>query len=428
MINKIYRATEYTDYTPFLSTVCGITQFVIKKFFLVDLDKKTINNYAYFRYINAKTYKRILIICVPIIGNLYVAIYDLFNKKANHEAKVLYEIKNNNFSLLDESLKKNEQFMAQAIESNYNAYKFVDSNLKNSEEIVRAAFVGKSNISLDVSDKDALKTFKNNKGIFSSIVQYNGMALEHADQELKNERDLVLTAVKQNLNAIVFASDKLKEDEDFIRECFDNKFQTLKDLNDAVKEDFILMKTIVSIDDMAIEHIPVKTPDFIELYETAVTKNSLNFDRFKKFYHMSTLLGRMQEKGFKLKSEAIYKENPIDGFELCDMVDCFNFAKLLAQEGKYFEKYLLIARKAVENNFKILESLYDIIMYDEFLFQDKLLTYIDLAKTVISKNDEAIQYVSKNFINNHPNENRALLDFLKNRKVIKTLKLTLKQV
>ena len=132
---------------------------------------------------------------------------------------------------------------------------------------------------------------------------------------------------------------------------------------------------------------------------------------------MSTLLGRMQEKGFKLKSEAIYKENPIDGFELCDMVDCFNFAKLLAQEGKYFEKYLLIARKAVENNFKILESLYDIIMYDEFLFQDKLLTYIDLAKTVISKNDEAIQYVSKNFINNHPNENRALLDFLKNRKV-----------
>ena len=152
MINKLTKTTEFFDYVPVISTFKSLADLFTN---YVILPKKTqieIYQHHYYRLVDAKSVKRMLMLTVPVIGNIVVALYDLTHQKLNHQAAVLYEIKNSNFELVNEELKADKAFMLKAIRSNYNAYDLVCKELKYEVDIFRTALAHTSDILLTLPD------------------------------------------------------------------------------------------------------------------------------------------------------------------------------------------------------------------------------------------------------------------------------------
>ena len=240
MINKLTKTTEFFDYVPVISTFKSLADLFTN---YVILPKKTqieIYQHHYYRLVDAKSVKRMLMLTVPVIGNIVVALYDLTHQKLNHQAAVLYEIKNSNFELVNEELKADKAFMLKAIRSNYNAYDLVCKELKYEVDIFRTALAHTSDILLTLPDE--LKKFKKfielvfdndfsclanaseelqkDKQIFSTILEIQGFSLKHAHADLIRDKEIVKIAALNDLNALIFANCKLREDADFIKPGF----------------------------------------------------------------------------------------------------------------------------------------------------------------------------------------------------------------
>ena len=63
----------------------------------------------------------------------------------------------------------------------------------------------------------ASEELKGDEGVVLAAVKQNGLALEHASDNAKESRNVVLSAVKQNGLALKYASGKLKGDEEVVR-------------------------------------------------------------------------------------------------------------------------------------------------------------------------------------------------------------------
>ena len=59
----------------------------------------------------------------------------------------------------------------------------------------------------------------NNRNFMLNVVKQEGMALEHASDDLKGDKDLVREAVQQNWSALQHASADLKGDKDIVMEA-----------------------------------------------------------------------------------------------------------------------------------------------------------------------------------------------------------------
>jgi predicted RNA-binding protein (virulence factor B family) len=98
--------------------------------------------------------------------------------------EALEALKQNGFQLehVDESLKKDREFVLEAVKNNGYALEYADESLKNDREVVLEA------------------------------VKNHGNALHYADESFRKDREVVLEAVKSNWEALYYADESLRKD------------------------------------------------------------------------------------------------------------------------------------------------------------------------------------------------------------------------
>lgn len=72
----LVKIDKTVDFVPFLSLVSGVVGLFIKAVYIPTLDDTKIRENCYISHINDKEYWRIAALCVPILGNIAVALYD----------------------------------------------------------------------------------------------------------------------------------------------------------------------------------------------------------------------------------------------------------------------------------------------------------------------------------------------------------------
>jgi len=115
------------------------------------------------------------------------------------------------FSLIDDKLKNNSDFMMKLIKIQHSYTKYASEDLKNDKEFV-LNYVKVNGLALEYASED----LRNDKEIVLVAVKEYGGALEYASEKLKNDREIVLVAVKEDGSALKYASEELRNDIEII--------------------------------------------------------------------------------------------------------------------------------------------------------------------------------------------------------------------
>ena len=112
-----------------------------------------------------------------------------------------------------EILSKNKNIMLPLISKNANVLEYVDESLKKDKEFVLIA-VQNNGLTLQYLSNFWTTTLRKDRSIVMAAVKNNGMALQYADYSLQRDKYVVINAIKQNKEAIKYADDSLQEDKD----------------------------------------------------------------------------------------------------------------------------------------------------------------------------------------------------------------------
>ena len=211
---------------------------------------------------------------------------------------------------------------------------------------------------------------------------------------------------------------------EFSKELFNNNFTALENLSDALKQNYILMDTIIKIDGLAIKYVSPIIIDY-DLALAAVKQNGMALGWLTCMGGVHTANRLIQE--FKLTPKELAaindkKANYCDkyselseNFEICMAAVeqnglALHYVNILngSFDKDYCNYYVELAIAAVKQNPNALENLYDIIFQEDFLFEDRLNTYTDIALAALAKDCEAIAYVDVAIKKNHPDVYKEL--------------------
>jgi hypothetical protein len=75
---------------------------------------------------------------------------------------------------------------------------------------------------------------RQDRQFFATLVQKNGLALQHVPPELQDDKEVVLAAVAQEGLALLYASDRLKQDEDVVMTAVKQNGYAIKYVDDTL--------------------------------------------------------------------------------------------------------------------------------------------------------------------------------------------------
>lgn len=259
--NFLTIADNIWDYIPIISTISSIVNLFIKIVVLPWMDPATVKNNSYFRHLHYKNFDRLVILCVPIFGNIVFGVIDFLNREFNSKPYVLNAIKQKSstgekpeghypFSLVSKELrddkevvmanastwfcnladvsahlrKDKEVVMAYVSTNPYNL-KHASARLQDDEKIVLAAAQHKRGT--DVLH-DCGPKCQDNETIATYVVAKNGLELQYASERVRNIKNVVLVALQNDSRAFQYASLELQSDPDAINAYNETREQEKK--------------------------------------------------------------------------------------------------------------------------------------------------------------------------------------------------------
>jgi hypothetical protein len=117
-----------------------------------------------------------------------------------------------------ERLRNNDAFIQKAVQKGFHSLRFASDHLRGNEQIVSLAV--EANVQTLGFARDSVKNDEN--FIIKTVLEKNGMNLQHLNEAMKDNKKLVLAAVKKQGLALQFASLRLKKDQDIARAAFIN--------------------------------------------------------------------------------------------------------------------------------------------------------------------------------------------------------------
>lgn len=191
---KIERSPEcltavdnFCDYVPVISSASAILTVFLK---CVVFPRKGItagSDNHFFRHLHHKSFTRLAVISIPVIGNILIALFDVVTKKYSNKSNVLIEIENNRIKYYTYS------------------YANISKELLDDVDVFRAIF------------KDSQNRYGYGYGLSYGLPYNEGMNL--ASERLRNTKELILEFVAQNPRVVKIASQRLQNDEDIKKMC-----------------------------------------------------------------------------------------------------------------------------------------------------------------------------------------------------------------
>ncbi|KIC77239.1 hypothetical protein DB41_CO00080 [Neochlamydia sp. TUME1] len=193
------------DYIPIVSTVTNLVDIFQKVVVLPFKQKENISKNVYYTHLDQKSFRRCLTLLIPVLGNVFVGIYDVVRNKK--KKALLANVQKNGLALKDGSstLKSDRDVVHAAVQENGLALKYASKQLQNDKKVVFAA-IQENGSAL----KYASKQLRNDKEVVLAAVQRNHLALKYASKQLRNDREVVLAAVQRNHLALKYASEELQ--------------------------------------------------------------------------------------------------------------------------------------------------------------------------------------------------------------------------
>ena len=112
------------------------------------------------------------------------------------------------------------------------ALQHASEELKGDREVVMAAL--KQN---GYALQHASEELKGDREVVMAAVKQNGYALRQACEELKGDREVIMAAVKQNGNALFYASEELKSDREVVMAALKQNGDALRQACEELKGD-----------------------------------------------------------------------------------------------------------------------------------------------------------------------------------------------
>ncbi len=141
----------------------------------------------------------------------------------------------------DASLKKNREFMLEAIKSDASTFRYADESLQKDRVFVLDSVRQNSSM---LSLVDA--SFKRDREIVLTAVRQSGSALQFADESFRNDRDIVLAAAQQDSAAFQYAGESLRKDRSFVLEAVKRDASALQFADVSLKRDREIVLAAVS--------------------------------------------------------------------------------------------------------------------------------------------------------------------------------------
>ncbi|EFC39290.1 predicted protein [Naegleria gruberi] len=113
-----------------------------------------------------------------------------------------------NSGYIGKTLRRDRKFVKELVQENWILLKDMDLDIREDEEICRAALKRNPRAIRYVHNQDLL----NNREFMLEIVKQYGLSLEYIGKSLKNDREINLTALNQNPNAFRFVGQDLLYD------------------------------------------------------------------------------------------------------------------------------------------------------------------------------------------------------------------------
>jgi hypothetical protein len=185
---------NYSSYVPFLSTITNIVDLYQKYVVMPRMQKEEIWASHYYTHLSQKSYARCIFLLVPIIGNIFIGLFDLLNRESDNKTFVLADVKTYGGRLC-----------------------YASARLQNDEEVVSAA------------------------------VKQDGNALGYASERLQNDDPIVLTAIKQNGDALAFTNERFKKNKEVVLEAVKQNYEALKFASEAIQSDEAFLLSVISL-------------------------------------------------------------------------------------------------------------------------------------------------------------------------------------
>ena len=118
---------------------------------------------------------------------------------------------------------------------------------------------------------EILKSFSNetechNRSVVLNAVRQNGLALEHASEDLQNDSRVLSEAVTQNGDALMFASNILKTNKEVVLAAVRQKGKALEYASDGLKDDRVVVLAAIEQNEAALEFASNRLQDSMQTY------------------------------------------------------------------------------------------------------------------------------------------------------------------
>lgn len=218
-INSIHLTTvnKISDYVPGISTVTSLSRLFIKYVILPKQDESKILDNHFYKHVHYQSFNRLIVLLVPIIGNISVSLYDIITRERTNKTFLLSALNKKNAyvgvpSVLRKASKELQddiEVVKTAVSQDAAALESASPRLRNSVEVGLVAAQSKMNkhAVLELGGPNC----KDHETIALYAVNYNGSSLKHASLRVRGLFLVVLTAVRRDSRALEFASEDLKK-------------------------------------------------------------------------------------------------------------------------------------------------------------------------------------------------------------------------
>jgi hypothetical protein len=179
--------------------------------------------------------------------------------------------------LIVEGRKANEEYVMAAVTQNGLALEHASEEMKANEAIVTAA-VQQNGKAFAVAPEE----MKNNLPIVMAAVTQNGLAQEHASEEMKNNEQIVMAAVRQTGMGLQFANEEMKAIESVVMAAVQQNGLAREHASEEMKANVTIVMTAVQLNGLALKFAGEALKNNERVVLAAVTQNELALEHTSK--------------------------------------------------------------------------------------------------------------------------------------------------
>lgn len=200
---RFLKAVDYLDYVAGVSTVKSLVEIFVVYAIIPSLSDEAIDRSRFLTNLTLKKPGRMILVAIPILGNLLIALFDFARRGWSDKTFVLEQIKRlgaKEVPFLDFAstwLRNDDQFVLDVVSFKGSEIVYASNRLKNIREIGLAAVKSDPRVFVHLGP-----ACQDDEEIVREVMPKAGDLLPDVSERLKNNREIVDLARKSDPNAL----------------------------------------------------------------------------------------------------------------------------------------------------------------------------------------------------------------------------------